>query len=233
MLASEFGFSLSACQSRLVCWAVSFCVRTPPEPCQSWLGVGVWVCALVQVSAAPHHFWLGCWGVAVDVHPLPAPCHSWVGFVVCAFRVAWFVARSARFPGLRHPVALVAWHLSVCLGCCWPRGPLACLVALPGAPRFVQSSRPRCSCLLSPRCGAFYLLPPLTRGFGPRIYWAAARGTWRPAKDRLMVPAAGPCRGRGAGRRSASHLLGAPRWDYSCRVPPALVLGCMPCGCLP
>ena len=65
-------------------------------------------------------------------------------------RVPLFVACCARSPGLRHPAAGVAWHLSVCLGCGWRRASLACLVAPRGAPRLVRSGRSRCSGRLFP-----------------------------------------------------------------------------------
>ena len=69
--------------------------------------------------------------------------------------VPLFVACCARFPGLRHPAAVAAWHLSVCRGCGRRRASLACLVAPRGAPRLVRSGRSRCSGRLSRRCGAF------------------------------------------------------------------------------
>ena len=49
-----------------------------------------------------------------------------------------FVVRCARFPGSRHPVAVVAWHLSSCRGCGRRRASLACLVA----PRWCAAPRP-------------------------------------------------------------------------------------------
>ena len=59
--------------------------------------------------------------------------------------VPWFVACSAHCPGLRHPAAIVAWHLLVCLGCGRRRDSLACLVAcLPWfRPRVLWASAPR------------------------------------------------------------------------------------------
>ena len=41
-----------------------------------------------------------------------------------------FVVCRARFPGLRYPGAVVAWHLSLCSGFGRRRASLACLVAL-------------------------------------------------------------------------------------------------------
>ena len=93
--------------------------------------------------------------------------------------VLWFVACCARSPSSRHPAAVVAWHLSVCLGCGRRRASLACLVTLRGAPRLVGSRRSRCSSQLSRRRGAF----PRPGGLRPRLYWVAARGTRRPAEN--------------------------------------------------
>ena len=75
----------------------------------------------------------------------------------------WLCGRGAHCPGLRHPAADVAWHLSLCRGCGRRRASLACLVAPRGAPRLVRSGRSRCSGRLSRRRGAF----PHPRGFGP------------------------------------------------------------------
>ena len=49
-----------------------------------------------------------------------------------------------------------------------------------GATRLVRSGRSRCSGPFSRRRGAF----PQPGGSRPRFYWAAARGTWRSAKNR-------------------------------------------------
>ena len=94
--------------------------------------------------------------------------------------VPWFGACCARSPVLRHPAAVVAWHLSVCLGCGRRRASLACLVAPRCAPRLVRSGRSRCSGRLSRRRGAF----PHPRRLRPRLYWVAVRGTRRPAENR-------------------------------------------------
>ena len=128
--------------------------------------------------------------------------------------------------GLRHLVAIVAWQLSLCRGCSRRRASLACLVALRGAPRLVRSGRSRCSGRLSRRRGAF----PDPGGFRPRIYWAAARGTRRPAKNRAHCACRWPPPRQGRSARSASYPFGAPRWGCPWRVPPASVLGCLRCG---
>ena len=138
----------------------------------------------------------------------------------------WLCSCGAHCPGLGHPAAVVAWHLSVCRGCGRRPASLTCLVAPRGAPRLVRSGRSRCAGRLSRRRGAF----PHPGGFRPRIYWAAAQGTWRPAENRAhcacrWLP---PRQGRWA--RSASYPFEAPRWGCPWRVPPASVLGCVRCG---
>ena len=112
------------------------------------------------------------WGPA-SLAPSPVP-----RFVVCC----------ARSPGLRHPAAVVAWHLSVCLGCGRRRASLACLVAPRGVPRLVRSGRSRCSGRLCRRRRAF----PHPGGLRPWLYWAAARGTRRPACLPSFVPSSPP-----------------------------------------
>ena len=47
----------------------------------------VCVCALVRVSAAPRHSWLGCWGLCVCLRAPPLTGQFWLGFLVC---VSWF-----------------------------------------------------------------------------------------------------------------------------------------------
>ena len=156
----------------------------------------------------------------------------WLGFVVCGLAVAWHlfvcrgslrVVRALRVCGTRRPsllgtcpCALVVaggvplWRAS------WPRvvrrassGPVA-LGAPVGFPDAVVPF---------PTPGA------CAPGFTGRL--RRARGG-RP-RTGLIVPAAGPRRGRGAGL-SASYPFGAPRWGCPWRVPPASVLGCVRCG---
>ena len=156
----------------------------------------------------------------------------WLGFVVCGLAVAWHlfvcrgslrVVRALRVCGTRRPsllgtcpCALVVaggvplWRAS------WPRvvrrassGPVA-LGAPVGFPDAVVPF---------PTPGA------CAPGFTGRL--RGARGG-RP-RTGLIVPAAGPRRGRGAGL-SASYPFGAPRWGCPWRVPPASVLGCVRCG---
>ena len=101
-------------------------------------------------------------------------------------------------PGLRHPVAVAAWHLSLCRGCGRRRASLACLVALHccAAPRPVRSLSVLPSAFRSPWC-----LPHAGRLRG------APGG--RP-RTGLIVPAAGPCQAMGAGL-ALRHTHSGPR----------------------
>ena len=114
------------------------------------------------------------------------------GCSVAPSPLPWFNAWCARFSGLRHLVAVVACHLSGCLGTGRRGASLACLVApcWCAAPCPVQSLSVLQSPFLLPWC-----LPD--RGSSPRIFFAAERGTSR-RKTALMTPAAGPCHGGGA-----------------------------------
>ena len=140
--------------------------------------------------------------------------------------VPWFVVCCARSPGLRHPAAVVAWHLSVCLGCDWRHDSQACLVAVRGAPSLVRSGRPRCSGRLFQHWGAF----PHPRGLRLRIYWVAARGTRRPAENRAHCACRWPPSRQVRWASSALYPFGAKRWGCAWRVPLASVLGCVRCG---
>ena len=153
-------------------------VRALLVPRHSWLGRAVWGCVLGM------GFWLPpatpgwCVGVCVCLcarsactPPLLAGvCGVWVGCCLAPVLVLWFVAGCERCPGLRHQVAVLAWHLSVCRGCGQRRASPACLVA----PHWCAAPRPvwslSCSGQLWRRRGAF--LHP--GGLRPRIYWAAA-----------------------------------------------------------
>ena len=137
-----------------------------------------------------------------------------------------FVVCCARFPGSRHPVAVVAWHLCSCRGCGRRRASLACFLA----PRWCAAPGPVRSlsvlCSVSRRRGAL----PHTRGCLPRLYWVAARGTWRPAENRALCACRWLLPRQGRWASSASYLFRAPRWGCPWRVPPASVLGCMRCA---
>ena len=169
-----------------------------------------------------------CWCArSACTPPVPAGvCGVWVGYSLARAPVPWFFACSACFPRLQHPVAAVAWHMSVCLGCNRRHASFSCLMAPQGVPRLVRSGRYRCSGRLSRRCGAF----PHPGGLRPRIHWAAAWGTWRPAENQDHGACLWPLPRQGRWARSASYPFRAPRWGCTWRIPPALVLGCLRCG---
>ena len=191
------------CASPFPLAALSFCFAWPPPG---------WSC--------PSLFRCCCRSSLAGV------CGVWVGCCLAPVRVPWFFACCARSPGLWHPAAVAAWHLSVCPGCGRQRASLACLVAPRGAPRLVRSGPSRCSGRLSRRRGAF----PHPGSLRPRLYWAAARGTRRPAENRALCACRWPPPRQGRWARSASYPFGAPRWGCPWRVPPASVLGCVRCG---
>ena len=195
-------------------------------------------------GGAPLAWVWGAWGQALS-HPRPlalwaygrGPLPTGCGCGVRAWgpgspwhlllcRGSLCVVRASRVCGTRWPfwfgtcprAVVVAggvplWRAS------WPR-----VVA----PRLVRSGRSRCSGRLSRRRGAF----PHPGGLRPRIYWAAARGTRRPAENRAHCACRWPPPKQGRWARSALYPFGAPRWGCPWRVPPASVLGCVRCGCV-
>ena len=69
----------------------------------------------------------------------------------------------SRFPGLRHPVAVVVWHLSLCRGCGPWRASPACLVA----PCWCAAPRPvRSLSVLRSASRSLWCLPP-PQGLSP------------------------------------------------------------------
>ena len=108
--------------------------------------------------------------------------------------------------------------------------PAACLSGVPRGPAWCAAPRPVLS--LSVLWSAFptpwCLSPP--GGLRPRLYWVAARGTRRPAKNWAHCACRWPPPRQGRWARSASYRFGAPRWGCPWRVPPASVLGCVRCG---
>ena len=194
-----FGFRLSPRLPKLGCWRYCVCVCAPPVLRHSWLGCVVWVCAWGRVFAAPRHSWLGCWGVCVGVRSLPAAPQSWLGFVVSGLGVARYLSVGSV------PLWVASSHLR-------------------GASRFVLSGRSWCSGRLCRRRGGFFY-----RGFRPRIYWAAARGTWRRAKNWTHGACRLPRPRHAAWARSATYPFRAPLWGCPWRVPPASVLGYLRC----
>ena len=137
---------------------VGACARVSAAPRHSWLGcsgVCVFVCAVHLYPATPGCC-LWCWCLCLGLDFCCAPplvagllgyvrlcacsactplllarvCGVWVGCCPAPVPVPWFVACCARCPGLRHLVAVVAWHLSVCRGFGRRRASLASLEAL-------------------------------------------------------------------------------------------------------
>ena len=122
-------------------WGVRGRALTHPRPL---------VLSGVRLGPASRWPWVRCAGVGARLSLAPCPVPR---FVVCC----------AGLPGSRHPVAVVAWRLSLCPGCGRRRASLACLVA----PRWCAAPRPVWSLLVlrsafpSPWC-----LPP-PRGLSP------------------------------------------------------------------
>ena len=156
-----------------------------------------------------HWLWLRCAGVRPGLPRLLLPC-----------RGSSCVVRPSRVGGTR-------WLLL--LGTC------PCAVGVAGgvplwgasrprvaAPRLVWSGRPLCFSRLSCCRGAF----PYPGGFTGWL--RGARGGRR--RSGLIVPAAGPCRGRGAGLAPRCTHSGAPRWGCPWRLASASVLGWVRCG---
>ena len=103
---------------------------------------------------------------------LAGVCGVWVRCCLAPVPVPWFVACLARCPGLRHLVAVVAWHLSMCLGCGQWCASLACL----GAPWWCAAPRPVRS--LSVLRSAFptpWCLSP-SRGLAPPVSLGGCAG---------------------------------------------------------
>ena len=104
----------------------------------------------VRPGPALHWPWVRCVGVGARLSLAPCPVPR---FVVCC----------ARFQGSRHPLAVVAWHLSPCRGCDRWRASLACLVAS----RWCAAPRPvRSLSVLQPAFPSPWCLPP-PRGLSP------------------------------------------------------------------
>ena len=100
-----------------------------------------------------------------------------------------------------------------------PRGP-----AWYAAPRPVRSLPVLWLAFPTPWC----LSPP--QGLAPPALLVAARGTRRPAGNRAHCACRWPPPRQGRSARSASYPSRTPQWGCPWRVPPALVLGCVPCG---
>ena len=220
-----------------------------------WLGcwgVCAFVCALCLYPATPG--WsvrcgcvclgsgFGCappllagpfWCVCVWLCALLVPCDSWLGFVLCGLGVAWhlFLCRG-WFRDVR-VARICGTHGPLLLGTC----PCALVVA-GGVPLW---------CALWPRVGARTSSGPVALGalvgfsdavlsfcipggLHSRIYWAAARGSWRPAKNRALCACRWPLPRQGLWACSVSYPFGVLPWGCPWRVPPWSVLGCVRCG---
>ena len=138
----------------------------------------------VRLGPASHLPWMRCAGVGAWLSLAPCPVPR---FVVCC----------VRFPGSRHPVAvcglapdLVPWL--------WPA---ACLSGVPCGPALVRRSSSGPVTLGAPVGFPVAVEPSPTPGAvapGFTGWLRGARGG-RPSTG-LIVPAAGPCQGKGAGR---------------------------------
>ena len=142
---------------------------------------------------------------------------------------------TGRRCGVRAWAAGCPWHLVPCGGSScfvrafrlrgtrWPLWPGTCPRAVVvaggvplwcaswprvGAPLLVRSGRSRCFGQLSRRRGAF----PHPGGCRPRLYWLAARGTWRPAKNRALC----------ACRQSVSTTVFPPNLTHNHELPQGL-----------
>ena len=192
-------------------------------------------------SGAPHLFlWPLCLSALLGplragVAPLSFAAVAvprWLGFVVCWLAVAWHlfvcrgslrVVRALRVCGTRRPSLL---------------GTCPCALVVAGGvplwraswPRVVRRASSGPVALGAPVGFPVAVVPFPTPGACAPGFTGRLRGA-RGGRPRtgLIVPAAGPRRGRGAGL-SASYPFGAPRWGCPWRVPPASVLGCVRCG---
>ena len=144
----------------------------------------------VRPGPATHWLWVWCAGVGARLSLAPSPVQL---FVVCG----------ARFPGLRHPAAVVVWHLSLCLGCGRRRASLACLMA----PRWCAALRPvRSLSVLRLTFPTPWCLST-TRGLAPPASVAGCAGHAEAGRDlgSLCLLLA----------TSMSYPFGAPRWGCS------------------
>ena len=173
-------------------WVCLLGLRFGLRPATPGWGVGVCVCVFVLALLVPSQSWLGSvlrvyvlglgfrlrpatpgWGVGVCVclcalsactpTLLAGFSGVWVWCCMAPVPVPWFVPCCECCPDLRHPVAVLAWHLSVCLGRGGRRASLACLVAplWCAAPGPVWSLSVLRSAFLTPWCRS----PP--RGLEP------------------------------------------------------------------
>ena len=137
-----------------------------------------------------------------------------------------FVVCCARLPGLWHPLAVVAWHLSLCRCCSRRRASLTCIVApcWCAAPRPVLSLSVLQLAFPSPWC-----LPP-PRGLSPPALLGGCAGHAEAGRElgSSCLPLA-PAETGALDSFRVSPVQG-PRWDCPWLVPLASVLGCLRCG---
>ena len=131
---------------------------------------------------------LRAWGPSCLRHPLPCRGSS---CVVCASRLCgtwWPLLLGTCLCAVPVACGVPLWRAS------WPRV---------GAPHLVRLGHSRCSC----RRGAF----PQPGVCRPRLYLAAARGTWRPAGNQAHCACRWRLLRQGCWPRSTSYSFGAPR----------------------
>ena len=154
-----FGLRVRCCVCGASLWGTHSSIRTAPV--RSWLGLGTlrartrpsgrqlfvagrgWVRCRARTPPFAWRLFVAGRGWVPSGRALVHPDGGWC--CLAPILMPWFVACCARSPVLRHPAAVVAWHLSVCLGCERRRASLACLLAPRGAPRLVRSGLSRCS----------------------------------------------------------------------------------------
>ena len=108
--------------------------------------------------------------------------------------------------------------------------PAVCLSGVSRGPALVRRPSSGPASLSAAVCFPVVLVPSPNGGFCPKLYWAAARGTWRSAGNRDHGACHWPLPRGGRWARSASYSFGAPLWGCPRQVPPMLVLGCVRCG---
>ena len=91
--------------------------------------------------------------------------------------------------------------------------PAACLSCVPRCPALVRCASSGPVTLGAPIGFPVAVVPsPTPGGCCPRLYWVAARGTWRPAENRALCACRWPLPRQGRWARSSSYPFGAPRW---------------------
>ena len=118
--------------------------------------------------------------------------------------------------------------------CCLVPGPMpwlwpaACLSGVPLGFALVRRVSSGPVALGAPVGFPVVMVPsPTPGGCCPRLYWAAARGTWRPAENPAHCARRWPLPWQGRWARSPSYLFGASQRGFPWRVPSASVLGCV------